>query len=97
MKTFAVLIAFVVPTALTAFAADLAPVANATNRFNITGMTCEGCAGGLRSELARVKGVATARVALTNREAVVVFDTNRVTSAQLLRAISEAGFTGKLK
>lgn len=71
--------------------------ANATNRFAITGMTCEGCAGGLQSELARTKGVAFVKVTLTNSEAVVAFDTNRIKTAALLKVVEESGFKARVK
>jgi copper chaperone CopZ len=70
-----------------------APVtANATNRFTITGMHCDGCANGLTSELKRTPGVASASVTFSNRLAVVAFDTNRVTTAKLVKVTEEAGF-----
>jgi copper chaperone CopZ len=66
--------------------------ANATNRFTITGMHCDGCANGLASELKRTPGVTSATVTFSNRLAVVAFDTNRVTTAKLVKAAEEAGF-----
>lgn len=69
--------------------------ANATNRFSITGMHCHGCAQGLTSELKRAPGVVWARVAFTNRLAVVAFDTNRTTSTRLFKVIEEAGFKAR--
>ena len=70
-----------------------APVTpNATNRFTITGMHCAGCAGGLTSELKRAPGVASASVTFSNQLAVVAYDTNRVTSAKLVKVVEEAGF-----
>jgi mercuric ion binding protein len=77
-------------------AADKIPVtANATNRFTITGMHCDGCAGGLTAELKETRGVARAEVTFSNKLAVVAYDTNRVNSAQLTKVIKEAGFTAK--
>lgn len=73
-----------------------AVTANATNKFAITGMTCNGCAGGLKAELKLAPGVAAAEVLLTNKLAVVAYDTNRTDQTKLLKAIKEAGFEGKL-
>ena len=82
-------------------AADKSPVrdprraqksSNATNTFTITGMHCGGCASGICSELKRTPGVSTASVTLTNGLAVVVFDTNRLSTAGLVKVIEEAGF-----
>lgn len=80
----------------TTLAADKTAVpANATNYFKITGMHCDGCAGGLTAELKLVPGVASAQVTFSNKLAVVAYDTNQVTTAKLNAAIKEAGFTAK--
>jgi len=71
--------------------------ANATNTFAVTGMHCDGCAKGVTSELRRAPGVVTATVAFSNQLAVVALDTNRVSSAQLIKVIEEAGFKAKLQ
>lgn len=74
-------------------AADKTPViVNATNHFTITGMHCDGCAGGLTAELKETPGVATAEVTFSNKLAVVSYDTNRISAAQLTQAIKTAGF-----
>jgi copper chaperone CopZ len=72
-----------------------APTPNATNQFTITGMTCNGCAKGLESELARAHGVVSAQVSLTNRLAIVISDTNFITAKGLKEVIVEAGFKAK--
>jgi copper chaperone CopZ len=72
-------------------------VANGSVTLDVTGMHCDGCAGGLTSELRRVPGVCTAEVSLTNRTAIVAYDTNRVQTAALLKAVSEAGFEGRVR
>lgn len=69
--------------------------ANATNRFTISGMHCDGCAGGLAAELKLVPGVVAAQVTFSNQLAVVAYDTNKVTPAKLNETIKEAGFTAK--
>jgi copper chaperone CopZ len=77
-------------------AAEKSPVTvNATNRFSITGMHCDGCAGGLTAELKETRGVASAVVTFSNKLAVVAYDTNLVNPAQLTKAIKDAGFTAK--
>lgn len=68
------------------------PAANATNWFRVSGMHCNGCASGITSELRRTPGVTGAEVSLTNRTAVVVLDTNRVSSARIIQVIREAGY-----
>lgn len=66
--------------------------ANVTNRFEIRGMHCGGCAGGLQAELKLVPGVGSAEVSFPKRLAVVAYDTNRVSQSQLLKVVREAGF-----
>ena len=70
--------------------------ANATNRFTITGMTCNGCAGGIKAELKLAPGVAAVEVSLTNKLATVAYDTNRVSPTKLVKVIKEAGFEAKI-
>ena len=83
------------PDTTIALATNLPP-GQAAFRFAITGMTCQGCVGGLRSELLAATGVKAAEVSLPAAQAVVVCETNRTDAAQLLKVIKEAGFTGKL-
>lgn len=73
-----------------------AMTANATNRFSITGMSCEGCARGIASELKRTAGVAWTDVTFSNKLAVVAYDTNRVSPDGLKKVIVEAGYDAKL-
>lgn len=70
--------------------------ANRTNWFKVSGMHCNGCAGGIRSELRRTAGVADATVSLTNQLAMVAYDTNSVSAKQLLAVIKEAGYSAKV-
>ena len=75
----------------------LAPntVANATNRFVVSGMHCDGCAQGITSELKRAPGVAFASVSFSNKLAVIAYDTNRISAKGLKKVIVEAGFEAK--
>ena len=70
---------------------------NTTNRFLVNGMHCSGCAKGLAAELRLLSGVARAEVTLSNRLALVAFDTNRVTVERILKAVEESGFTAALE
>ena len=92
------LVGVLLVTVSTCLAADqppARPLANATNAFTVSGMHCNGCARGLASELSRARGVASATVSLTNRLAVVAYDTNRTSAAKLVKVIEEAGFKAK--
>lgn len=66
-----------------------------TVRFEVSGMHCAGCSGGLRSELLRVPGVYSAKVDHRSGKAVVVCDLKRVESSALVKAIEEAGYTAR--
>lgn len=72
------------------------PIANATNQFAVTGMSCDGCANGITSELRRVKGVASASVSLTNKLAIVSYNTNQVDAAKLIQVVREAGYSARI-
>ena len=76
--------------------ADAPPsIPNATNQFKITGMSCDGCARGIASELKRVPGVVFAEVSFSNRLARVGYDTNRTSVAGLKKLIADAGYGAK--
>lgn len=70
-------------------------IANATNRFAVTGMHCGGCASGICSDLKRTQGVTAATVSLTNQLAVVAYDKHKVSVKKLVKVIEEAGYTAK--
>ena len=67
-----------------------------TNRFRITGMHCDGCAGGITSELKRTAGVVYVNVSLTNKLAIVAYETNHLTSSNIVQVVKEAGYTAEL-
>ena len=84
------------PASLTS-GADAPPfISNATNQFTITGMSCDGCARGIASELKRAPGVVSAGVCFSNRLATVVYDTNRISVAGLKKTIIDAGYGAKI-
>ena len=70
-------------------------IANATNRFVVTGMHCDGCAQGITSELKRAPGVAFASVSFSNKLAIIAYDTNRISATGLKKVIVEAGYEAK--
>jgi copper chaperone CopZ len=77
---------------VTLHASEPSQTANRTNQFKVIGMHCDGCAKGITSELKRSPGVVTATVTFSNQLAVVAFDTNHTSSAQLIKVIGEAGY-----
>jgi mercuric transport protein len=63
-----------------------------TVTLNISGMTCESCAGTVEKALQKVNGVKEAKVDLKNKKAVVTFASAKTSSANLIKAVSDAGF-----
>jgi copper chaperone CopZ len=88
-------VALMAATAARAGEAANAVTANATNRFEVAGMHCDGCAQGLTAEFKSTSGVVAAQVTFSNKLAVVVFDTNRVNTAKLIKVADEAGYQAK--
>ncbi|MGH8258667.1 MAG: heavy-metal-associated domain-containing protein [Steroidobacteraceae bacterium] len=65
----------------------------ATVALAVSGMTCGGCAATVTRVLSRVPGVAEARVDLASGSATVI---GTADPAVLIRAIDDAGFSGRL-
>ena len=63
-----------------------------TTTFQVSGMTCQGCARGLAKALKALPGVANAEVSLDAAEATVTFDPAHVSIAQLRAALEKAGY-----
>lgn len=63
-----------------------------TQLLKVTGMTCGGCVQSVTRALQAVAGVDAVQVNLTTGEASVQYDEALATSAQLLVAVSTAGF-----
>lgn len=79
MKTkFIIMFAFACVATVTQAQEHPIVTANATTRFAVTGMSCDGCARGITFELNRTPGVAAADVTFRNKLAVMAYDTNRV-------------------
>lgn len=59
-----------------------------TARFTITGMTCaEGCAKGIEGALYKQRGVKSSEVNFNSQVATVVFDSEKISKADLIRVI----------
>nr|WP_262886191.1 cation transporter [Rhodothermus marinus] len=65
--------------------------------LEVQGMTCEACSQAVVYALRRLEGVQAAEVTLEPPEARVRFDTTKVSVAQLVEAIRNAGFDATLK
>jgi len=65
-------------------------------KLRITGMTCGHCLAKVEAALKGLSGVYSAVVDLPDGEAEVDFDDDRVTTAQLIGAVQQAGYGAKL-
>jgi copper ion binding protein len=68
----------------------------ATAKLWVGGMTCNHCRAKVERALQGITGVYSAVVDLADGEAEVDFDDDSVTSAQLIAAITGAGYQAKL-
>lgn len=70
--------------------AENATLANA--KFNIEGMTCAvGCAAKIEKSLAKMEGVASAKVDFESKTAVVSYDVDKITTDLLAERVSKTG------
>lgn len=76
-------------------AADAAPTTNAmqTVRIPVEGMSCVACAARVKKTLKAIAGVDEVEVHLGERNARVRFDSRRLTSAAIVAAITELGYS----
>jgi copper chaperone CopZ len=105
-KAFAVLVLVAVAAALAAYvtfryqgpverqAVDATPAGSA-REFTVEGMTCGGCVDTITAALTKLPGVQSAKVVLADKKALVVADRAKVTDAQIIAAITDAGYTGR--
>ena len=61
-------------------------------KLKISGMSCQHCVKTVTDALTELPGVRRAKVNLRKAEAVVRFDASRVSTADLTKAITAAGF-----
>ena len=67
-----------------------------TTTLAVENMTCGTCPIVVKKALERVPGVTSTSVDFDKKTATVTFDPDKVTSARLTQATSEAGFPSKL-
>lgn len=65
--------------------------------FDVSGMTCGGCTGGVQRMLNKLDGISHAEVTLNPGVATVVADPDRVTSRQIESAITHLGYPAKAR
>ncbi len=78
---------------------SLVAIAAAPKQVELTvhGMTCATCPLTVRQTLKNQRGVAEARAELRTQTAVITYDPDLVTPAQLAHSVTEAGFPSKTK
>jgi mercuric ion binding protein len=64
--------------------------------IDVEGMTCPLCTTAIKKSLKKIDGVTKAKVILNVRQATVYFD-EKVTKEQLLQAIKDVGYKGKIE
>lgn len=79
----------------TAFAASKGE-AEAVAVFAVEGMTCPGCAAGMKATLERKEGVASAEVDYEKASARIRFDPAITSVEKIIAAIGEMGYSAKL-
>jgi copper chaperone len=62
------------------------------NTYHVTGMTCEHCAGAVRSEIAAIAGVTDVEVELVAGGTSRVTVEGETTAEQIAEAVDEAGY-----
>ena len=66
-----------------------------TLNFDISGMTCGGCAGSVKRALGKMDGVSNAEVRPKPGTATVVADPSRITPAQIEMALTGLDYPAK--
>ena len=66
-----------------------------TLNFDISGMTCGGCAGSVKRALGTLPGVSHAEITLHPGSAAVTVDPDRITPAQIEVAITGLGYPAR--
>lgn len=64
--------------------------------IKVGGMTCGGCAIGVRTALSRVGGVAKAEVSYEDQRAVITYDPSKVSTDKLLATVRSFGYKAAL-
>ncbi|MFU8806609.1 MAG: mercuric transporter MerT family protein, partial [Bradymonadaceae bacterium] len=63
--------------------------------YSIEGMTCSGCTGSIRSAIAKVPGVKSAKVSYADLSATVIFESGDYDDEAIIAAVKSAGFTAR--
>ena len=81
----------------TANAATVATAATERLLISIEGMHCTSCASGIKSMLKRTRGVVSADVSFSRKEANVEFDPSATSREKIIEAIKNMGYKAHVK
>ena len=76
------------------YVATVIPTVKTT--LEVQGMGCSGCPEKVDAALGRIRGVRAVRIPSCN-EAVIYYDRRRVSTNQLVQAVSRCGFTARAR
>jgi Cu+-exporting ATPase len=68
-----------------------------TREYNVTGMTCQGCASSVTRVISRNKGVDDCVVRHMEGEVVVTYDENLIDDEKIMSQITRLGFKAEVK
>lgn len=83
--------------ALAALASANALAKDQTVALNIPTMDCATCPITIKTALSKVPGVSKVKVSYARREAVIVFDDDKASVADLKKATEDVGYPGLVK
>ena len=78
-------------------AGDTKEKGQVTSEFQITGMTCGGCAAGVKMTVKKLDGVTSVDASYDKGNAVVTYNPEKVTVEQIKDAIKKLGYEAELK
>ena len=61
-------------------------------QFSIEGMTCEGCENHVSNEVNKLSGITSIQVSYKNANAIIEFDSSKVSVNQIIEAIKTTGY-----
>jgi len=64
--------------------------------LKVNGMTCDGCATHLQNELEKKAGIVEKEVSFPKQTAVVTYDPDKISEAEIIKAIEETGYTAEV-
>ena len=68
-----------------------------TSTFHVTGMTCGGCEVGVRRVVKKLDGVEEVEASYKEETAVITYQPEKVTPAQIIEAIQSLGYSAELQ